>query len=689
MLPTRTLFLSERFSQAGPEREALTSGALPEQMVSMRGEHEGFQLAVQNTTGVGPLAARVVPDAALAGAGGISFELLRVGFVNLPQGSTGMRTSGGMYADPLPPFNDAVDAGRLAIGAGQWGGVIALATVRTDASPGTYGGSLELYTGTQGRDEVVQVRQPFTLDVRPTTLRQPGDRNSFKTILNVEGEAYWLQHPDMRNRPKGTNLWADRMSQVSGLMSFLDSRNITPLEMPFGNPSSSGPYNCSYRDKGLPGTRYLDQLKNRYFGKQRAIDPSSTQFPARFMPTHSYGCKPDGTTQPFEATVDKLRTKGIKQDDYLNPKAPSWFRKVAGTWSSSGLWKSNATYVKNPFDEPGDASRAQRATMDKQVPAANVALHRAAGRKAQVVLAGWPRDGRDLPKCRPYKGGKRCTKLSGDTYDNRKMWDGKGLDDVDVWMPHFSRLFGRTTPPILRPYKVNRERDYADRLAKIRKMKPGRETWAYNFFTSTKSMPQLTIDAPGTDPVVQAMMLVRDGHTGLYVSNTLLGWSTSSRNVPGTNVRYKGNPYEQALYYKHSVYGIAAGWGTFVYPGYVPELGLDSEARRNTEAAAPVSSLRMEGLREGTETGNLVQMYRDRNGEAWTQAQLKPIFPGRYIDYPRALGNVVGPYYQNDSSLAQRVETARRQMIAELEQPAKKKKFKRKVRPVKRHVSRR
>jgi hypothetical protein len=50
---------------------------------------------------------------------------------------------------------------------------------------------------------------------------------------------------------------------------------------------------------------------------------------------------------------------------------------------------------------------------------------------------------------------------------------------------------------------------------------------------------------------------------------------------------------------------------------------------------------------------------------------------------------VVGPYYQNDSSLAQRVETARRQMIAELEQPAKKKKFKRKVRPVKRHVSRR
>jgi hypothetical protein len=256
-------------------------------------------------------------------------------------------------------------------------------------------------------------------------------------------------------------------------------------------------------------------------------------------------------------------------------------------------------------------------------------------------------------------------------------------------MPHFSRLFGRTTPPILRPYKVNRERDYADRLAKIRNMKPGRETWAYNFFTATTTMPQLSIDAPGTDPVVQAMMLARDGHTGLFVSNTLLGWSTTPRNVPGTNVRYKGNPYEQALYYKHSVYGIAAGWGTFVYPGYVPELGLDSEERRNTTAAAPVSSLRMEGMREGTEDANLIQMYRDRNGEAWVQAQLKPIFPGRSVNYPAALGNVVGPYYENGASLAQRVETARRQMITELEQPAKKKKFKRKHRQVKRHVVRR
>jgi hypothetical protein len=670
MLPVQTMFLSDRVSQSGPARGAYATGPLPEQVVALRGEREGFQLAVNNSTGAGPLAARVVPDTALAGAissGQVSFELLRVGFVNVPQGSKGMGTGGGMYADPLPPFNNASSAGRLSIPTGQWGAMVALAKVRTDATPGTYAASVELFTGTErGNDEVVHARQPFTLEVRGAQLRQPGENNSFKTVLNVEGEAYWLQHPDMRNRPKGTNLWADRMSQVQGLFGFLDGRNVTPLEMPFGIPSNTGAYSCAYQDKGLPSNRFLDQLKGRYFGQLRDVNPATGQFQARFMPYRTNGCKPDGATQPFEPTVDKLRTAGIKQDDFLNPAAQGFWRKVAGAWSTNGLWKSNATYVKNPFDEPGDASKAQRVTMDTQVPAANVALHRAVGAKAKVVLAGWPRDGRNQRKCRPFAGGQRCTTLSGDTFDNRKMWDGKGLDEVDVWMPHFSRMYGRTTPPILKPYKVNRETDYLQRLKKIRSMKRGRETWAYNFFTATKTMPQLVIDGPGTDPVLQTMLLVRDGHTGLFVSNLMMGWSTSSQNHPGTSLRRKGDPYDQALYYKHSVYGYGAGWGTFIYPGYVPSLGLDSEDRRNTPAAHPVSSLRMEGMRDGTEVANLLLQYRDAKGDAALQALLKRVFPGRYINYPATLGNVVGPYYANGADLAQTLEAIRREAIVGL-----------------------
>ncbi len=667
LMPTQPMFLSERISAAdGPSHARYTSGALPEQMVTLRGEREGFQLAVQNTTGAGALGARVVGDAALQQAirdGQIGFELLRVGFVDLPQGSTGMGTSGGSYADPLPPFNNDLDAGRLSIASGRWGGLVVLARVRTDAPSAVYSASVELFTGDSGND-TVQARQAFTLDVRAAQLRQPGDKNSFKTVTGVEGESYWLQHPDMRSAPRGTQLWANRMAQVTGLLSFLDSRDITPLEMPFANPAKNGTYSCSYQTNDrLPAFSYLDQLKDRYYGKTRDIDPNAAQFPVRFMPHETNGCKPDGATEKWEPTLDKLRTPGVKQDDVLNPAAPAWYRTVAATWNANSLWKTGATYAKNPFDEPGDASAAQRATMSKQVPAATVALHKASGGKALVVLAGWPRDSRSEPKCRKVGTGKSCTTVSGDTSDNRKMWDGKGQDDVDVWMPHFSRLWGRPDNPLLKKYSVDRKRWYADRLAKIRKLKGGRETWAYNFYTATKLMPQLAIDSPGTDPVVQTLMLARDGHTGLYVSNSMMGWGATIAYNSGTKLRRKGNPYEQAPYFYHKLFGYAAGWGTFIYPGYSPELGLVGEERRNSENAQPVSSLRLEGMREGTEDANLALMYRDQVGDNALQAKLKSIFPGAFVTYPKVLGTVVGPAYKDDASLAQRIETTRRAMI--------------------------
>jgi hypothetical protein len=558
--------------------------------------------------------------------------------------------------------NDS-DAGRLQIGAGAWGGVAVIARVRTDAAAGTYGGTLELFEGASPGNGTVWARVPFTVTVGNTTLLQTGQPKSFKTVMNVEGEAYWLQHADMRNKLPGTTLYGDRMAQVAGLMSFLDSRDITPLEMPFANPAPTGSYSCAYASPHLPSHSYLDQLKTRYFGKTRDIDPTASQFPVRMAPTHTNGCNPDSATGGFEGTVDAFRTPGVKQDDKFSTAAPAYYGKVAGAWSTNSLFKPGATYVKSPFDEPGEASQRQKDTMTFEVPKANVALHRAFGAKAKVVLAGWPRDSRGKRLCRTTATGPRCTNLSGDGFDNRKLWDG-GSDDVDVWMPHFSRLFGRTTPAILAPYKVNRERDYANRLKGIRAK--GKETWAYNFYTATTLMPQVTIDAPGTDPRLQYLMLARDGHTGLFISNLMMGWGTSVQLQPGTSVRRKGDPYDQALYFKHPVYGLAAGWGTFIYPGYVPSLGLTGETQRNSEQAMPVSSLRMEALRDGTEDANLIQTYRARFGDAAVQAKLASIFPGTSVQYPGTLGNVVGPKYDNGNNLAMRMESVRRQMIAEL-----------------------
>ena len=672
MLPTQTLYLTERLTAGGPQVNH-DGSVLPENLVALKGEREGFQVAINNTSGGAiALGGQVTPDAALAGAqaaGTISFELLRVGFVNVPQGSTRLNTAGGMYADPLPPIVNESAAGRLNIAAGAWGGLAVIAKVRTDAPAGAYTASLEMFTGDAGPNAITHVRVPFTLTVGNTRLLQVGEPKSFKTVMNVEGDAYWLQHADLRNRPKGSDAWADRMAQLEGLMSFLDTRNITPLELPFANPAPTGAYNCSYTDKGLASRSYLSQVKDKYFSGSRDIDPGAPKYPARMAPTETFGCITSfdqrGVPKDFHGTIDKYRTPGVKQDDVYNPAANAFFRTVNGSWSQHGLFRPGATYVKSPFDEPGEASARQKTTMNIEVPKANVALHQAFRNRAKVVLAAWPRDNRGKRVCRRVAGGsQRCTNLTGDGFDNRKMWDGRGLDDVDVWMPHFSRIFGRTTPAkVARDYKVNRTRDYANRLKGIRAK--GKETWVYNFYTASTVMPQVTIDAPGTDPRLQYLMLAGEGHTGLFISNLMMGWG-SNANHPGSSLRRKGDPYEQALYFKHPLYGYAAGWGTFLYPGYVPALGLDGEARRNTPAATPVSSLRLEALRDGTEDANLIQTYRAAKGDAALQAKLKSIFPGAMVNLPPTLGNVVGPKYDNGNMLAMRMERVRREMIAEL-----------------------
>ncbi|MCW2960020.1 MAG: hypothetical protein JWM90_407 [Thermoleophilia bacterium] len=676
---SRTLFLSERFSPTGPERGPLT-GVVPENLVALKGEREGFQFAIANTTpGTLELAARVVPDAGLAGAqatGQISFELLRAAFVNLPTTSTrvdgGAQATPGVYQDALPPFRNDSAGGRLTIPAGQWGGAVLIAAVRTDAPAGMFGGSIELYDP-RGND-TVYARQAFSLDVRNRVLMQGGEKGSFKTVMHVEGDAYWLQSPALRNGTKGTfpnggyPTDPNRMAQLQALMTFLDSRGVALNEQPFGSPSASGVYNCAYTSH--PATvaafSFLDQTKQRYFGIGRSINPGAPQFPTRMFPSETDGCDLATTADDYHGKIDKFNTPGIKQDDVLHPGALPFYRNIAAAWSANGLF-NGSTYVKNPFDEPSDVTKNMKAQYTKHVPMANTLLHKALGKKAKVVLADWPRDNTNRKACRVDRrasSGKSCTTLSGDGFSNKNMWDGKGTDDVDVWLAPFSRLFGRPVPPALKPFKLNRSREYANRLAAIKKLKGGREVWAYNFYTANQAQPQLTIDSPVTDARMNYWLLAREGHTGLFISNTILGWGAEPKtNTDGT--RRKGNPWEGATYFQHPNYGSAAGWGNFLYPGYNSALGMATDEDRRGENASPVSTLRMEGLRDGQEDANLMQMYRARFGDKGVQSVTKPIFPGTYKQLPKKLGQVMTPVYSN-VNLAQRLETQRRAMITQL-----------------------
>ncbi|MEO6866942.1 MAG: hypothetical protein ABI200_02870, partial [Gaiellales bacterium] len=568
----RTLFMTERFQPLKIRGPLGRQDVLPEQLVVLRGEREGFQLAVRNTSGEAlNLQGRIVPDPALAAAlqnGTISYELLRVAFTRLPKPSSRVEKAtkapdsyrAGIYADALPPLRNNSANGRLSIANGQWGGLTMLAMVRVDAAAAVYGGTLELYVpGAQ--EDAVYARQPFSLDVRNKVLKQGGEKDSFKTVMRVEAEAYWLQDKAMRNGPSaGFPTQPDRMLQAQGLVSFLDSRGVTLTEQPFGAPNAKGKYECaSYRSHhSLRATPFLDQLRNRYFGIAREIDPSATQFPARMFPSETNGCDPDSSKDAYNGKVDKYRTPSIKQDDVLHGGAKSFYRNLGNEWKSHRLF-GKQTYVKNPFDEPSDRTDRMRAQYTREVPKATRFLRQALGKRAMIVLADWPRDNRSERVCRK-SGGKiaSCATISGDGFSNRSMWDGRGSDDIDVWLAPFSRLYGRTVPAkIKRSYKINRDTEYATRLAKIKKLKGGREVWAYNFFTANAMQPQLTIDAPATDARMNYWLLAREGHTGLYVSNTILGWGQEKQYNSRTRTLRKGNPWDGATYFEHQSYGAA------------------------------------------------------------------------------------------------------------------------------------
>src|SRR6476619_3876668 len=61
LLEARTLYMTERFTPAGVPRIPVAD-TFPEQMQTLQGEREGFQLAINNTTGADlHLAARIAP----------------------------------------------------------------------------------------------------------------------------------------------------------------------------------------------------------------------------------------------------------------------------------------------------------------------------------------------------------------------------------------------------------------------------------------------------------------------------------------------------------------------------------------------------------------------------------------------------------------------------------------------------
>jgi hypothetical protein len=170
----------------------------------------------------------------------------------------------------------------------------------------------------------------------------------------------------------------------------------------------------------------------------------------------------------------------------------------------------------------------------------------------------------------------------------------------------------------------------------------------------TRSIPQLAIDSPPTDR--RLLML-----WNAYERNT--GWLTWHLNrwvdgrVLDASKAWPRNPYEDPIASKTPKGELANGDVSLIYPPVAAQYGLTDPT------APPVTSIRLEELRDGIEDVNLVTLHRERYGDAATRRAFAGIF-GK-VQVVKGAG-YTWPSYSH-ANLSTRMEQLRRSLVAALE----------------------
>lgn len=602
----RTLFVAEGFRPTSVRGE-LAGAVRPEQLVAQPGEEEGFQLAIKVPYAT-RLEAWVTGDASLTKW----VQILRVGWVNVSTPSSAMGGRTGLFADPLPPqagANGAFDAGKLAADAGKWTGYVIVVSVPSAMAAGTYAAQLHV------RDQrgVELVRQDLSLTVAATRTAQgaadgaiaPHDPRNFKVLFNF--------NPAWYRAVAAATSAQQQYEQSYRTMWMLARHRAAPTNWYRAYPSGDGTYSCSAADGYA---RTYAQMPWWADGKPGAV-------PVALVPSFAV----ERCSAGFNIRDD--RKSANKYDDRLaDANQSAWFLYRLGSFWA-GL-RDHRTYFMNPFDEP-DA--AQNRTV---VPQVNTMVHQYAP-GVKVLATTWP-----------------MQRGSGKQADNSNLRDG-GTDDLDGWVAPYFRSWGFRTS---RGAK-SRSREVVSRLQAVQAR--GAEAWTYDLPIGTKRVPQMAIDGPPSDARFMFWPLGREGLQGWYTA-------TSNRWVNAYETSKARNPWDDPLSWVGSKHGkgggtttagvVSNGWGSLFYPGYRPVLGLTDPT------AQPVSSLRLQRLRDGVEDANLMRQYRDRFGQAQLNARLASVIgPLRVV--PELSTGETFPSYRLPG-LALRMETVRRQLLAEL-----------------------
>jgi hypothetical protein len=629
----RTLFLTEQV-RPGAVRGALRGPVQPQHMVAQPGEEEAYIIAFRPPRDV---YVDAVLDASSSPFARQWTQMLRMEWVNVTRPSTAMGSRPGRYADPLPPqVAGQGNAGRLLARGGQWNAFVVLVSVPAAQPAGTETGTV-LVRDAAGN---VLVRSRFTMTTVVTRRADgaadpaiaPHDARNFKMLFGFNPNWYRALAPAKTAQ--------EQYEQTYRTLWMLARHRAAPNQWQKAYPTGNGTYDCSASDGYL---KVFAEMPWWADGRAGAL-------PVALMPNHAVArCTTDGFT------IRDEKGKASKFDHKVgDPVRSAWFiYRIADHWRKAGI-QDHRTYFLNPFDEP---SPEQNLT---EVPKVNKMVHDYAP-GVKVLGTTWPMERAEQRVCRQLRGRQVCAMRRGQQASNGHLRDGQGGDDLDGWVAPYFRMFGFGVTKTQRELGIDRSREVIDRLRQIQRN--GGEAWTYDLPLGTRRVPQLAIDGPSTDARFLYWPLGREGTQGWFSAVT-------NRWVDPYQTTTPRNPWDAPLSWvgtealdrentgPHGV--VSNGWGSLYYPGYRPKLGLIDPL------AQPVSSLRLQRMRDGVEDVNMMRQYRDRFGQKALDDALLGVLGSLQAgtDLP---GNETFPRYRQPG-LSLRMEIIRRQMLARLAQ---------------------
>jgi len=264
--------------------------------------------------------------------------------------------------------------------------------------------------------------------------------------------------------------------------------------------------------------------------------------------------------------------------DFPDVQIP-WYRwfpwsMTAGSAAEPGLL-TYLTEVCRVFKDNGWQSKAFAYVIDEPT---STKSERAAESYAKVLHSASAQAGF---RCRYLLTDEpRPTSLGGIKTANSFLFD-----DIDIWCPRYYYFFGRI--PALRARQA-----------------AGQEVWWYTYANSAAAInPGYLIEKPLADQRVWGWLMQQWNVDGL------LNWGTNRWGDALTGNGWR-DPYKDPLSYRKPLPDgrVANGDTCLIYPGYYPRYGLTDPL------AGPVSSLRLEALRDGFEDREYLRLAAGTGG---------------------------------------------------------------------------